>query len=111
MRVAVHPVQMVMGFIIWAVWFVAIYGGLSVACDLAPPSIWLGHMTWINAVLLGVTLFTTLFLLALAYRCWRARPDTDNHRFVVWISFAGYVGAAVATFAVGLPILGLPPCL
>ena len=111
MHVIVHPIQMAMGFIIWSVWFVVVYGGLSVACAVSPPSLRLGNVTWINAMLLGITLFTTLFLLGLAYRCWQARPSTDNRRFVVWVAFAGYVTAAIATFAVGLPILGLPPCL
>jgi hypothetical protein len=33
-----HPLQLVPGLIIWALWFIAIYGGLSVACALAPPN-------------------------------------------------------------------------
>lgn len=111
MRMIIHPIQMVMGFIIWSVWFVTAYGGLSVACALAPPPVIHGHMTWINALLMLLTVFTTLFLLALAYRCWKARPTTENRRFVVWIAFAGYLAAAIATFAGGLPLLGLPPCL
>lgn len=75
----VHPVQLVMGFIVWSLWFVAAYAGLSVACSLAPPpsvSAW----TWINLLLLGLTLIITALLLACAWRCWRAAaslPERD----------------------------------
>jgi hypothetical protein len=111
MFAAVHPIQMVMGFIIWSLWFVTVYAGLSVACELTPPPVSLGAINWLNGSLLLITLFTALLLIALARRCWRARPTTDNRQFVVRVSVGGYLMAAIATLAVGWPMLSLPSCL
>lgn len=107
----IHPLQMVMGLIVWSLWFVAIYSGLSVACSLAPPAVSPGAMTWINGILLALTFFTTMLLLWCAYRCWRAPAAPGNRRFVARIAAGVYLFAAAATLAVGLPISLLPPCV
>ncbi len=67
-----HPLQLTLGLIVWSVWFVALYGGLSVACAVAPPAATLGALTWINGLLLLLTLATTALLAYWAHGCWRA---------------------------------------
>jgi len=37
------------GLSLWSLWFVVLYGGLSVGCDLRPPDSGAGRVTWINA--------------------------------------------------------------
>ena len=32
-----HPVHLILGLCVWSIWFVVLYGGLSVACQLTPP--------------------------------------------------------------------------
>ncbi len=107
-----HPVQLVLGLTLWSLWFVAIYGGLSVACELAPPSPEQGALTAINAGLGLLTLVTLALLSWLAWRGLRAgRQTAGRQRFIALVGAGlhGYSAAGVA-FA-GLPIVALPPCL
>ena len=106
-----HPVQLVVGLVIWSLWFVLVYGGLSVGCEFAPPATSAGSFTWINALLLALTLATLALLLSAAWRCWRAPAQAGNSHFVARLAAALYLVAAIATLAVGLPILVLPPCV
>ena len=110
-----HPMQLVMGLIIWAAWFVVLYGLQGVACGVAPPSAALGAVTWVNAVLLVVGACVTLLLLYAAYRCWKAGPDPsrgDSHRqFVARVGAGIYLFSAVAAAAITLPVVIYPPCV
>lgn len=110
-----HAIQLVMGLIIWAVWFVVLYGLQGVACGVAPPAAELGPFTWVNAVLLGLGLCVTLLLLYAAYRCWKAAPDPargDSHRQFIARAGAGiYLFSAVSAAAVTLPVVMYPPCV
>lgn len=105
-----HPLQLALGLVIWSMWFVAAYGGLSVGCRLAPPAAASGQFTWINLVLLLITLPVALGLLALARRCWRFAAGTACG-FIPRVAAGIHLGAAVATLAVVLPALYLPPCV
>src|SRR5690606_27359226 len=110
-----HPVHLVLGLFLWALWFVLAYGGLSVVCAFAPPEPQLGAATWINALLLVLALASCSLLLLLALRCWRASRAAvgrqQQARFVSQVSAAAYFAAALATLAGGLPTLVLPPCV
>lgn len=115
-----HPLQLVLGLIIWSLFFVVIYSGLSVGCAFSPPSPDQGALNWINFSVLLVTLVTLLVLLASAYHCWRSRQvsmsgeNDDQHkarRFIAGIAASEYLLAAAATLVVGLPAVYLPPCL
>lgn len=109
-----HPLQIALGLIVWSVWFVALYGGLSVGCALAPPDADLGARTWLNGLLAALTAITFAWLVWQVRRCWRAaRPgmdDAPNRRFITTLSAGIYAVAAVSTLVIGIPILGLPPC-
>uniref|UniRef100_UPI0017EDA1FE hypothetical protein n=1 Tax=Methylibium sp. TaxID=2067992 RepID=UPI0017EDA1FE len=82
---ASHPLQLVLGLTLWAVWFCVAYGGLSVACAVAPPPPERGAWTWVNGSLLLLTLATVLLLAWAAWRCTRAAglqagaPDAAPH--------------------------------
>ncbi len=114
LRSPYHPLHIVLGLLIWSLWFVAIYGGLSVACAVAPPAPQQGPWNWLNA-LLGLSAVATLILLgALARWSWRA--GLRMHRqprecFVARLAAGTHAVAALATLFIALPILRLPPCL
>ncbi|WP_151704599.1 hypothetical protein [Nitrincola alkalilacustris] len=113
-----HPAQIVIGFVIWSIWFIAMYGGLSVACQLAPPEVEKGAFTWLNGGLIAFTLLVFALLLFLAWRsgryCASKHKESDDavgfERFVGYVSTVLYLIAAVATLAGGLPVLVLSPC-
>lgn len=110
----VHPLHLVLGFAIWSLWFVLSYAGLSLACQFAPPTDASMGFTWINALLLLGCASTTALLVYLALRCWRApapREHPQQARFVSRVAGGAYLAAAIATLAVGLPSVWLPPCL
>ena len=106
-----HPLQLVLGPLTWAAWFVVMYAGLSLGCTLAPPA-GQGAVTWLNGLLLAATLVVTLLLLACALRCWRASSTAEAQRWFVSRVAAGiYLYSAVSTLLVGAPVVVLPPCL
>jgi hypothetical protein len=111
-----HPLQLVFGLTVWTLWFVVMYGFLSVACVVNPPPASLGAGTWINAVLLVLSLVSVGLLLYLAHRYRQAsRHDVGQedppHQFIIWMAIHLHLLAAVATIAVGVTVLFLPPCL
>lgn len=114
MMAPTHPLQLALGLIVWSVWFVALYGGLSVGCALAPPDAGLGARTGLNALLAALTAIAFGWLVWQLRRCWRAarsRPDdAPSRRFITTLSAGIYAVAAVSTLAIGIPVLSLPPC-
>ncbi|MGM0421516.1 MAG: hypothetical protein ACQEQL_00300 [Pseudomonadota bacterium] len=110
-----HPLHLMIGLIIWSLWFITIYGGLSVACQITSSPTSLGPLSWINIVLLIFTVLIFAVLLTLSFRCWRSPKPTGKHirqhAFTLHVSAALYLAAAIATLAIGLPTLLLPPCL
>lgn len=110
-----HPAQLVVGLVIWCGWFVLLYGGLSVACELAPPAQERGAVTWLNGLMLVLGAVLAGLLLWLARRCWRAAPAAEvgngGGRFVARTAAAVYLISAIAAFALTLPSVLLPPCV
>ncbi|HUG25040.1 hypothetical protein [Piscinibacter sp.] len=114
-----HPLHLALGLLLWSVWFVAMYAGLSIACAVHPPPVEAGSATWINAGLGLLTLPTTALLLWAALRCWQSRvpPATAEAgtaargRFVAQVAAGLYLAAAIGTAMVGLPLAVLPPCV
>ena len=110
-----HPLHLVLGPTLWAVWFVVIYAGLSVACRLSPPAADQGAMTWISGLLLLMTVLVILLLLILGRWCWReasTNPSLSrNRRFISRVSAGAYLVMAISSFLIGVPIILLPPCL
>lgn len=111
-----HPVQLALGLTVWIAWFGTIYGGLSLACVVAPPAPGQGPFTWINALLLLSTLIVTGLLLLWARNCWRAPgAGTEQERqprvLIARVSGGLHLAAAIATLAVGLTVTALPACV
>lgn len=107
-----HPLHLVLGLIIWGLWFVLMYSILSISCAAYPQPY--ASLSWINGALLGLSLLTLFILMYFAYGCWRLREDSrlkKVSRFVVWLSLGGYLAAMAATFSMGMMVLFFPACL
>lgn len=107
-----HPGHFVGGLTLWSIWFIAVYGGLSVACAVVPPDPDQGAFTHINITLLLVSLITALLLAGLAWGCFQeARQHEGRQHFNAFVSAWLYVFSTLAVAFVAAPIVGLPPCL
>jgi hypothetical protein len=107
-----HPLQLLLGLTLWSLWFVAIYAGLSVACELAPPAPGQGALTAINA---GLGLLALATLALLGWLAWRGlaagRESVGRARFIALVGAGLHLFSAVGVAFVGLPLVALPPCL
>lgn len=108
-----HVAQLFVGPVLWAIWFVALYGGFSVACALVPPPPSQGALSWLNGGLLAATLGTVAVLMWWSLRCWRAGTSQveGTDRFVARVGAAVHLFSAGATLIIGLPVIALPPCV
>jgi len=111
-----HAWHLVLGLTLWFIWFCATYGGLAVACAVAPPPASLGPLNWLNASVLLLAAATTAAFTAAAWasaRTARRLPSGSaaaRRRFVASAATALYIIAAVSTAVVALPALILAPC-
>lgn len=108
-----HPAHLVIGLTVWSAWFVVLYGGLSVACQLAPPAPSSGPFNWINPLLWLSTLVVVGALLWIAHRLWRTDAEHVQpiRNYVRVVSAFLYLISAFATLALAVPVLFLPPCI
>lgn len=110
-----HPMQIPLGLVVWSLWFVALYAGLAVACELAPWAPGQGAPLALNVGFGLLTLATAALLALSASACLRAlhrepeRPPRE--RFVARVGAAVHLIALAATLFIGVPLLGLPPCV
>lgn len=107
-----HPLHLVTGLAIWALWFASVYGGLSLGCMISQTPETLMAGSWINIVLIAVTLLVAVLLFMLAIKCWGGATSNIAKlpKFIRRVSGALYLAAAIAVMAIGLPMLVLPPC-
>jgi hypothetical protein len=111
-----HPMQLALGLTVWIAWFILKYGVLAFICELAPPPVEQGPLTWINAALLIGTLIITCLLLYWANVCWRAAragigQDGPSSFFIARLGAGINLLGAIVTLCQGLIALLLPPCL
>ncbi|MGE4241213.1 hypothetical protein [Ramlibacter sp.] len=110
-RLLWHPLHPAFGLGLWALWFVAAYGGVSVLCSTQPsaaalPPVW---VLGLGALCIGLAAALGGLSWASA-RAVRHAPDAPS-RFVARLSAGLDALAAVATLAGGLPLRWLPPCV
>ncbi|MDO8863429.1 hypothetical protein Q6D67_17145 [Haliea sp. E1-2-M8] len=110
-----HPLHLVLGPMLWAGWFVALYASLSVVCSRIPPATSQGAMTWLNGILLLGTVIVALLLATLSYQCWRAASANSSgngsREFIGRVSAGAYLLTASSTLILGVPVILLPPCI
>ena len=109
-----HPWQLGLGLVAWSVWFVVVYGGLSVGCAVAEPMPERRQFNAINATLLLVTLALVLWLAHASRTCARAARRScgdETAHFIAQTAAWLHAVAAVAAVFVGAPMLALWPCV
>lgn len=110
-----HPMRIVLGLIIWSLWFAGIYGAHGVACAVSPPDPALGILNWLNLSFGLATLAVVAVLLWLAHRAWKlAQPPhqlDERQLFVTRIAAGIHLIAALSTLFIGLQLAILPPCV
>jgi hypothetical protein len=114
LRSPYNPIHIPLGLVIWSLFFVALYGGLSVGCSLVPPHTEQGPWNWLNAALGLAAMLTVSLLLGLAWlfqRAARRAPGQPTQRFVAHLSAGVHLIAAIATLFIALPVVSLPPCV
>lgn len=112
MRLRPHPVHLILGLSMWALYFVLVYGGMSVGCEVFEVSNQQGPWTLINGFVLLLTIVFIIPLLWLAWQCYRQTPaEPGQARFMMRLSAVLYTLAAGATLLVGMPGSLYPPCL
>ena len=110
-----HPIQIVLGLIIWSIWFAGIYGAHGVACAISPPDPAQGIFNWLNASFGLATLAVVALLLWLGHRAWQlSRPPyelDERQLFVTRLAAGIHRIAALSTLFIGLQLAFLPPCI
>lgn len=101
-----QPWQLVLGPVVWSLWFVAVYGGQALACRAGPPA---------PAIGAGLLAFTAIVGAGLAWAAWRGMVAARHApagvgRFLARTGAALHAVAALSTAFVGLPILWVPAC-
>lgn len=109
-----HPIHLVLGLTVWAVWFVIIYSLLSIGCAGTP--ITASGSIWINIIILCFTLLVLIALVYFTTAYWQTNKDHFRTskgvvRFIIWVSLGGYLIAIIALFSIGIMVLFFPPCL
>src|SRR5690625_1037229 len=106
-------VSMIAGYLVWSLCFVVLYSLLSVGCEAG----W--HQTRLLGINLRSWLLVSSWLLHLAVGAWLLRevwksdPEATDRsgRFIRRVTLLLDVTAFGATIWIGLPVLGLPPCI
>lgn len=109
-----NPIHLPLGLVIWSLWFVALYGGLSVGCKLVPPEPEAGSRTALSLALLLGSLLTAAALGWLTWLFWRAARQarkSGGEHYVATTAAAVNLVAMLAVLFITLPILWMPPCL
>jgi len=112
-----HAWHLVLGLTFWFAWFCATYGGVAVACAVAPPPPEAGPLNWVNAVVLALAVACTTAFGVAAWMCVRAARHERTHvaavrrRFIARSSAWLYAIAALSTALVALPAVLLAPCV
>lgn len=110
-----HPAHLVIGLTVWCLWFVAVYGGLSVACELAMPDPARGAVNPINLALILITVASSLWLARGAWVCWKSSTPSshcnpDSKGFIERLAASLYALSSGAALVVIGPMITLPPC-
>lgn len=103
--------HLVVGLTLWFAWFCATYGGLAVACAVAPPPPAQGAWTWLNAAVLLLGAGCTAAFGLAAWASSRVTDQDERHRFLVRSATALYTIAAISTALVALPAVVMTPCV
>ncbi len=103
------------GFVVWSVAFVALYGLLSVGCELGWQGRHIGPLSVLRVLLLALWMVHLAALAWLIRLCWRrvrghAEVGRSTAGFLDMASLAAMLAAFAATVWTGIPVLGASAC-
>ncbi|MGQ7793175.1 hypothetical protein ACUN0C_12260 [Faunimonas sp. B44] len=103
------------GFVVWSLAFIALYGLLSVGCELGWQGRHVGPLSMLRVLLLGLWAAHLAALAWLVRLCWRrVRAQEGDGRgtaaFLDLASLAAMLAAFAATAWIGVPVLGASAC-
>ncbi len=103
-----HPASLVLGPVVWSIWFVAIYATLSLACLQG----WLvnggDQPSAINVLLAGAGLVIAALLATAAWAAWRS---ASGKSFIPRTSAMVSACSAVSSLLLAVPGLVMAPCV
>lgn len=101
------------GFIVWALAFTLLYGGLSVGCAFGWQSETIGGNSLLRVVLLTIWAVHLITLIGLLIYCLRLprSGEANTLAFTRKVAIGTTVAALVATVWTGLPIPALSQCV
>ena len=112
MTIRPHPLHLAAGLTLWFTYFIVVYGGMSVGCEISDARDSTHPFTLINGFVLLATVVFAIPLAWLSWQCHKATPDKPNQgRFVLRLAAILYAISALATVLVGLPGVIYPPCI
>lgn len=106
--------HLVLGLMVWFLWFMLMYSMLSIHCGTHASDFEL--LNWPRLMLFITTLVSIILLTYLISLCWRTKPNVINARrslvyFIIWISLGVYITAMGAMIVMGGMILFYPICI
>ncbi len=114
-RVPTHPASLLLiaaGFIIWALAFTLLYGGLSVGCAFGWQAMTMAGGNLLRVVLLAIWAVHMIALVGLLIYCLRLpRTGDSTPAFTRKAAIGTTVAALVATLWTGFPIPALSQCV
>ncbi len=104
------------GFAAWSVAFVALYGLLSIGCELGWQQLKIGPANLHRVVLIATWIASIAingWIMLASWRGMRApmREGESVQRLLWWMATLANIGAFVSMIWIGLPILGSSLCL
>jgi membrane protein implicated in regulation of membrane protease activity len=102
--------DLVLGFVVWIVHFVAIYAATAVACVLGLGAADAGVRSTFVTALVIVTVAAAAIVVLHALKRYRRRDEAPNRRFLRGITLGHDAIAAVGILYQLFPILMVPAC-
>lgn len=97
------------GFTVWALGFVVIYSAVSLGCAYGWHTVTIGPISLQRAILIGLTLLTTLAAAGVAIKLGNARREGQTvSGQAAFTSVVAYHAALAATTATAITFVGIP---
>lgn len=107
----------VAGLVVWAAHFGVVYGAIAIACERGLTGRTLLAQPLVPTLALGATALALAVVALVGLRVWRrlehglaGQEGEDEPRFMVWLTAAIALLAALAILREGLPVLFVRPC-
>lgn len=98
----------VSGLILWAIGFAMLYAVQGLSCALDWDAAQVAGISTARLVLIAIYLF---WLAALAWLCWRLRPQSGRTDLLEWLGLTCAVIGLFSMLYTGLPVVATTTCV